>query len=182
MESVSGDVTEVTGRLLRRPRDRTSLGLAVFFLFYLFIGVTRGEAFPFSTFPMYSTARLDPYVVPTQQVYAYDQAGREYAVANQSIRGRVRAVRTEILEGEIDDDAVTDVADELVRSINARRLTPQPAVGVRVMDQQVQLRPRGSGDPLDPDVVSAELLIDTAPPNARFSADAHPTGAAAGWP
>lgn len=152
-----------------------SAALIVFFGFYLFIGVSKGKAFPFSTFPMYSAARLDPYVVPTQRIFAYTDSGEEHAVTDQGIRGRVRALRREIVLEEVTATTIAGFADELVRSINAKRLTPEPVVGIRVMDLKVQLRPIDEGDPLEPDVLSSTVLIDEAPDGARFSSRARPT-------
>lgn len=163
--------TDVPGKRARI----VSVALAVFFGFYLFIGFSKGEAFPFSTFPMYSVARLDPYVVPSQRIFAYTAGGQEHAVTDQSIRGRVRAMRREIVLDEVGPPAIAAFADEMVRRINAERLTPEPVVGIRVMELKMQLRLRGAGDPLKPEVVSSTVLIDAAPEGARFSSRARPS-------
>lgn len=158
-----------------RRRALLSTGLAAFFGFYLFTGFSGGEAFPFSTFPMYSVARLDPYVVPTQQVFAYSEEGKEFVVTDQGIRGRVRALRREIVLGEVNDHTIGAFADELVRRINAGEMTPERVVGVRVVERSVELAPMGQRDALELRTVATTLLIDGAPANADFSRDAIPS-------
>ena len=158
-----------------RRKHIVNIGLMVFFGFYFFIGFSGGEAFPFSTFPMYSVARLDPYVVPSQQIFAYTNDGDEYIVTDQSIRGRVRAMRREIVLEEVDEQAIAAFADELLRRINSMELTPDPARGLRVMELKVQIPPVGEGEPLDTEVLSATVLIDATADSARFSPAALPS-------
>lgn len=159
-------------RFLRRL---VSAGLAAFFGFYLFIGFSGGEAFPFSTFPMYSSARLDPYVVPTQRIFVYTADGREYAVTHQTIRSRVRAMRREIVLDQVDEQAIPSFTEELLRRINTLELTPGAATGLRVLELRVQIPPHGEGDPLSQQVLSATVLIDATPSNADVSPAARAT-------
>jgi hypothetical protein len=148
-------------------RRTVVVGLVVSLLFYLWIGFSKGEAFPFSTFPMYSVARLDPYIVPTQRIYGYSASGEDYIVADQNVRGRVRAMRRRIVLNEVQPAVVEAFAQELVARINAGRLTPEPVVGIRVIELRVQLRPHGDGDPLQPKVLKSSVLIDNLPPGLR---------------
>jgi hypothetical protein len=157
------------GVIVASPRTKVLVGAAIALVIctYVGVGLTSTDVYPFSSFPMYSKAKLYPVTVRNNEVYGYTRAGTRVHLNDRTMRKTVRAyVRNHWLAKP---DRRQELGEMLVAHANQAKLSRDPIVGVVVVRQALRLR-RYPHPALKPRVLREWSVVDNVPADVRARA------------
>lgn len=146
-----------TGRSPSAPR-LASVGIALFLASCLFAGFIYGDLYPFSHFPMYSTARTTPYEPARYELVGVSSDGERTA-------GLAAPLGTSLfpqwVQDAEEDPESAETLGSLLLSHNRRRNPDRDLAEVRILrhDYVIPEHPR----PGRPEKLGTEVIYETGP-------------------